>query len=66
MRYTKKSETISMEKIIEKKIIAPYRKLRNLQLYKEHCFGLCYFISLLVDAGGDITSSKRRGHNGWK
>ena len=45
------------------KPIATYLNLPNPQLYTGHCFRRSS-ATLLVDAGGDITTLKR--HGGWK
>lgn len=45
------------------KEIAKYLKLPNYELYTGHCFRRSS-ATILVDAGGDITSLKR--HGGWK
>lgn len=45
------------------KEIAKYLKLPNYDLYTGHCFRRSS-ATILVDAGGDITSLKR--HGGWK
>lgn len=45
------------------KEVAKYLKLQNPELYTGHCFRRSS-ATLLVDAGGDITTLKR--HGGWK
>ena len=45
------------------KVIATYLNLQNPNLYTGHCFRRSS-ATILVDAGGDITSLKR--HGGWK